>query len=161
MRYFLLCLAAFMLLAIPVFAVDFDTVNVKVTIGDLSWYEFTAPDVEFDVTQAVVGTGGSLGNLEQDNAFTGNVKTNLQWTISAYMPAYTASWANLVISLRKNGVLPWVPVKTTAALTGTVMTGGPGENSLGMDIQLSGLTWTMIPADGPQTKVLTLTYVTN
>jgi len=157
MRYFLLCLAAFVLLAVPAFAVNPSndtTVDVTVTIADAYIYTINAPDISFAPLAADIDAG-----VTAQNAITwdGTAKTNFGWTCQAAMTAFTGSWAALAIDVKKlaPAVGVWQTLTTSAT---TIVTGGPGIVNYSFGVRLSGLTWTMLPAAGPQTSTVTFTY---
>jgi len=157
MRYFLLCLAAFVLFAVPAFAENTlpVTVDVTVKIVDLYWFDFTAPDVLFEPN----ATDMNNGKMFKDNAFTGDVRTNVIWKLYAAVPAYTGSLAGLVLSLERDDAdtdpgTGWIAVGTIPTL---ITTDGPGTDLPKLDLQLSGLLWTM---NGTQAQTMAFTFST-
>jgi len=155
MRYLFICLAALLLFAAPAFAAANDTVvDVTVTIADAYIYTINAPDISFAPLAADIDAG-----FTGQNAVTwdGTAKTNFGWTCQAAVPAFAGSWAALTIQVKE--LLPAVGGwQTLTPAATTIITGGPGVVSYSFGVRLNGLTWTMLPGDGPQVKTVTFTY---
>jgi len=150
MRYFLITLAAFMLLAAPAFAAD---VDVEVNIDKI--IQWDAPTT-YDKWVINIEAPGDYGTKEWNSPDSVKIESNVNWKVSGAMTGWVADNTldtnNWVMKGQWDGK-GWVD------LDNDLYNDGPGTYSAKLKLQLSGMA--LVDGYGQATTTVTFTLAEN